>query len=43
MSIMMVRTSGRFTLTPDGKSLAYVTSMERDDLWMLQGFHQPGW
>jgi serine/threonine protein kinase len=33
----------RFTLTPDGKSLTYVTGMERDDLWMLQGFHQPGW
>ena len=33
----------RFTLTPDGKSLTYVTGKSRDDLWMLEGFRQPGW
>jgi eukaryotic-like serine/threonine-protein kinase len=33
----------RFTLTPDGKSLTYVTGKSHSDLWMLQGFRQPGW
>ena len=33
----------RFSLTPDGKSLVYSTYIARDDLWMLQGYRQPGW
>jgi len=33
----------RFSLAPDGKSLVYSTLSYRDDLWMLQGYRQPGW
>jgi serine/threonine protein kinase len=33
----------RFTLTPDGNSLTWVTGNLRGDLWMLQGFRQPRW
>jgi len=33
----------RFSLAPDGKSIVYSTSKSRIDLWMLQGFRQPGW
>lgn len=33
----------RFTLTPDGKSLTWVTGTFRTDLWLLQGYRQPGW
>jgi eukaryotic-like serine/threonine-protein kinase len=33
----------RYTLTPDGQNLTYVTAKVRNDLWMLQGFRQPGW
>ena len=33
----------RFSLAPDGKSLAYTTRKSRNDLWMLQGYRQPGW
>jgi len=33
----------RFSLTPDGKGLVYSTGRERIDLWMLEGYRQPGW
>ena len=33
----------RFSVAPDGKSFVYSTSTGRDDLWMLQGYRQPGW
>ena len=33
----------RFSLAPDGKSVIYSTSKSRSDLWMLQGYRQPGW
>ena len=33
----------RFSLTPDGKSFVYSTATSRMDLWMLQGYRQPGW
>jgi eukaryotic-like serine/threonine-protein kinase len=33
----------RFSLSPDGKSIAYSTLKSRTDLWMLQGYRQPGW
>jgi hypothetical protein len=33
----------RFSLAPDGKSFVYGTHNERMDLWMLQGYRQPGW
>ena len=33
----------RFSLAPDGKSIVYSTSKIKYDLWMLQGFRQPGW
>jgi serine/threonine protein kinase len=33
----------RFSLAPDGKSILYCTSKSRSDLWMLQGYRQPGW
>ncbi len=37
------RTLGiRFGLAPDGKSLVYSTAKYRSDLWMLQGYRQPG-
>jgi Tol biopolymer transport system component len=32
----------RFSLAPDGKSLIYTTAQFGDDLWMLQGYRQPG-
>jgi Tol biopolymer transport system component/predicted Ser/Thr protein kinase len=32
----------RFSLAPDGKSLVYATAQFGDDLWMLQGYRQPG-
>jgi serine/threonine protein kinase len=32
----------RFSLAPDGKSILYSTSNSRSDLWMLQGYRQPG-
>ena len=35
--------SVRFTLDPDGKSLLYATSETQNDLWLLEGFHAPGW
>jgi Tol biopolymer transport system component len=37
------RESTRFSLAPDGKSLVYSTFKFRWDLWMLQGYRQPGW
>lgn len=33
----------RFSLSPDGKSFVYGTAKERIDIWMLQGYRQPGW
>jgi hypothetical protein len=30
-------------VTPDGKSFVYTTAKYRNDLWMLQGYQQPGW
>jgi Tol biopolymer transport system component len=33
----------RFSLAPDGMSFVYGTHNERMDLWMLQGYRQPGW
>jgi serine/threonine protein kinase len=33
----------RFSLAPDGKSIAYSAEKNRTDLWMLQGYRQPGW
>ena len=33
----------RFSLAPDGKSFVYSTATSRKDLWMLQGYRQPGW
>ena len=33
----------RFSLAPDGKSITYSTSKHRSDLWLLQGYRQPGW
>jgi eukaryotic-like serine/threonine-protein kinase len=32
----------RFSLAPDGKSVAYGVEKERNDLWMLTGYRQPG-
>jgi Tol biopolymer transport system component len=37
------RESIRFNLAPDGKSFVYSTEKVRADLWMLQGYRQPGW
>jgi serine/threonine protein kinase/Tol biopolymer transport system component len=33
----------RFSMTPDGKSFVYTVTKYRDDLWLLQGYSQPGW
>ncbi|MGB0052271.1 MAG: hypothetical protein WBQ02_08525, partial [Terracidiphilus sp.] len=33
----------RFSLAPDGKSIIYSTVKSRSDLWLLQGYRQPGW
>jgi serine/threonine protein kinase len=38
-----LRESIRFSLAPDGKSIVYSTPKYRNDLWMLQGYRQPGW
>ena len=32
----------RFSLAPDGRSIAYGVEKEREDLWMLTGYRQPG-
>ena len=32
----------RFSLAPDGKSIAYGVEKGREDLWMLTGYRQPG-
>jgi eukaryotic-like serine/threonine-protein kinase len=32
----------RFSLSLDGKSFVYTTMQYRNDLWMLQGYRQPG-
>jgi eukaryotic-like serine/threonine-protein kinase len=33
----------RFSVAPDGKSFVYTTAKYRNDIWMLQGYQQPGW
>jgi len=33
----------RLSFAPDGKSFVYSTVRRRRDLWMLQGYRQPGW
>ena len=33
----------RFSMAPDGKSFVYTTAKYRNDLWLLQGYQQPGW
>jgi eukaryotic-like serine/threonine-protein kinase len=33
----------RFSLAPDGKSFVYTTVKDHSDIWMLQGYRQPGW
>jgi Tol biopolymer transport system component len=38
-----LRESIRFSLAPDGKSFVYSTAKSRSDVWMLQGYRQPGW
>jgi Tol biopolymer transport system component len=32
----------RFSLAPDGNSIAYTIERDKSNLWMLQGFRQPG-
>jgi hypothetical protein len=32
----------RFSLAPDGKSVAYGVLKEQHNLWMLTGYRQPG-
>jgi hypothetical protein len=32
----------RFSTSPDGKSFLYSTGKYRSDLWMLEGYRQPG-
>ena len=32
----------RFSLTPDGKSITYSTQTHKSNLWLLEGFRQPG-
>jgi len=32
----------RFSLTPDGKSITYATAVDKSNLWILEGFRQPG-
>ena len=32
----------RFSVAPDGKSIAYTTAVYKSSLWMLEGFRQPG-
>jgi len=32
----------RFSLTPDGKSITYTTGVNKSNLWILEGFRQPG-
>jgi Tol biopolymer transport system component len=32
----------RFSLTPDGKSITYATATSKSNLWLLEGFRQPG-
>jgi serine/threonine protein kinase len=33
----------RLSLSPDGKNVVYSTGDRRSDIWMLQGYQQPGW
>ena len=37
-----IPTGVRFSLAPDGKSFVYGTIKKEHDLWMLQGYRQPG-
>jgi Tol biopolymer transport system component len=32
----------RFSVAPDGKSIAYTTAVSKSNLWILEGFRQPG-
>jgi Tol biopolymer transport system component len=32
----------RFSVSPDGKSIAYTTQVSKSNLWILEGFRQPG-
>lgn len=32
----------RLSLTPDGKSITYATASSKSNLWLLEGFRQPG-
>ena len=32
----------RFSLTPDGKGITYSTNVAKSNLWILEGFRQPG-
>lgn len=34
--------SALFSFAPDGNSFVYTTENRRSDLWMLQGYRQPG-
>jgi eukaryotic-like serine/threonine-protein kinase len=34
---------GGFSLAPDGESFVYYTYKLHHDIWMLQGYRQPGW
>ena len=33
----------RFSIAPDGKRFVYSRGRYRSDLWMLEGYRQPGW
>ena len=33
----------RLSLSPDGKSILYPARRSSSSLWMMEGFHQPGW
>jgi hypothetical protein len=32
----------RFSVSPDGKSIAYTTHVSKSNLWILEGFRHPG-
>jgi serine/threonine protein kinase len=32
----------RFSVAPDGRSIVYTTDVSKMNLWILEGFHQPG-
>jgi hypothetical protein len=33
----------RFSISPDGQSFVYSKGRYRSDLWMFEGYGQPGW